>query len=274
MKRALILLSALLLLLPGCRQERSGRVVTVYSPSDEVSGSALEAEELPDLSEDDADKVEYLLFLLTEGMDEMGYESPLPQGTVVNSWTLEDGMLTVDFSSAYGQLSGLDLILADYCVTLTMSGLDAVDTVTITVEGHLLAEHRADGLTAEDITLDGGVSDPVTLEIQLFFPLVSGEDIGTEYRALTADSEAPADQVEAVLEALCAGPSSSTMRGFLPADSQELAVQVEGGICTLALEKDSLEMLLSDTLALTALESTITELEMVDSILLCQRMEG
>ena len=51
----------------------------------------------------------------------------------LRSWTLNNGLLTVDFSSTYGTLSGIDLTLADYSVVLTLTQLEEVETVMITV---------------------------------------------------------------------------------------------------------------------------------------------
>ena len=48
---------------------------------------------------------------------------------------MNNGLLTVDFSSTYGTLSGIDLTLADYSVVLTLTQLEEVETVMITVGG-------------------------------------------------------------------------------------------------------------------------------------------
>ena len=44
----------------------------------------------------------------------------IPSGVTLRKWTLYNGLLTVDFSSGYGVLSGIDPTLADYrCRHLT-----------------------------------------------------------------------------------------------------------------------------------------------------------
>lgn len=60
---------------------------------------------------------------LLGGCTEPGYRSPIPQGVQLRSCQLTGGMALVDFSQGYEQLSGIDLTMADYCVTLTLSQL-------------------------------------------------------------------------------------------------------------------------------------------------------
>lgn len=57
----------------------------------------------------------------------------------------------------YEQLSGIDLTIADYCVTLTLSQLPGISVVRITVEGqdlayrtHSLLQSREVLMTSED----------------------------------------------------------------------------------------------------------------------------
>ena len=55
-----------------------------------------------------------------------------------------------DLTSGYGTLSGIDLTLADYSVVLTLTQLEGVETVMITVDGEMLAYRDHQRLTAED----------------------------------------------------------------------------------------------------------------------------
>ncbi len=76
--------------------------------------------------------------------------SAIPEGVTLRKWTLYNGLLTVDFTSGYGTLSGIDLTLADYSVVLTLTQLEGVETVMITVDGEMLAYRDHQRLTAED----------------------------------------------------------------------------------------------------------------------------
>ena len=95
--------------------------------------------------------VEGLLNSLLSGPSEEGLLRTIPDGVTLRGWTLENGLLTVDFSSRYGSLSGIALTLADYSVVLTLTQLDTVDTVMITAEGDLLSYRDHQRLTAADV---------------------------------------------------------------------------------------------------------------------------
>lgn len=98
-----------------------------------------------------ADPVEGLLELVMAQPRGENLTSALPEGVSLRSWTLNNGLLTVDFSSTYGTLSGIDLTLADYSVVLTLTQLEEVETVMITVGGEMLSYRDHQRMTAEDI---------------------------------------------------------------------------------------------------------------------------
>lgn len=77
-------------------------------------------------------------------------------------WTLEEGLLTVDLSESYSELSGISLTLADYCLVLTAAQLDGVERVCITVEGQPLPEGGEGFFAASDVLLSGEGTDTAT----------------------------------------------------------------------------------------------------------------
>ena len=61
----------------------------------------------------------------------------------------------MDLSEGYNGLSGIDLTLADSCIVLTLTQLEEVDRVYLTVEGEQ-RPFRDSVLTAADFVLDNG----------------------------------------------------------------------------------------------------------------------
>ena len=76
--------------------------------------------------------------------------SPFPEGTRLLGVEIRGSHAKVDLSAAYRSLSGIDLTLADYSVVLTLTQLEGVETVMITVDGEMLAYRDHQRLTAED----------------------------------------------------------------------------------------------------------------------------
>lgn len=150
MRRICLLLALLLTLgLTGCLEQEQGTAYAVYylnRAEGEENALASEKHTLPQ----DTQPVEGLLqLLLTEPQSEV-LEKAIPDGVRVRKWSIHNGLLTVDFSSAYASLSGIDLTLADYSVVLTLTQLEEVDTVMITADGEMLAYRDHQRLTAED----------------------------------------------------------------------------------------------------------------------------
>lgn len=151
---ALLLALLTLTLLAGCGQtgEESGYLVYYRNQAAVDSAGAEEALVAERHTLDpSADPVEGLLELVMAQPRGENLTSALPEGVSLRSWTLNNGLLTVDFSSTYGTLSGIDLTLADYSVVLTLTQLEEVETVMITVGGEMLSYRDHQRMTAEDI---------------------------------------------------------------------------------------------------------------------------
>lgn len=146
---ALLLLG--LLLATGCvAHSLEGNPYQVYFLNQAEDGTqALRAEgrTLPAQEE----VVEELLQALLAGPESENLERTIPSNVVLRGWSLSKGLLTVDFSSRYGSLSGIDLTLADYSVVLTLTQLEEVEAVMITVEGELLTYRDHQRLTPQDV---------------------------------------------------------------------------------------------------------------------------
>ena len=98
--------------------------------------------------------VEELVNALLAGPTQDGLTSPFPQGLSLQSWELEDGLLTLNFSEQYGGLADISLTLADYCLVLTLSQVEGVDTVQIQSAGHTYPSRSHQTLKAEEALLD------------------------------------------------------------------------------------------------------------------------
>lgn len=154
MRRSVRVLLLVLLVagLAGCWEKKEGTTYDVYylnqSTGDEVALAA-EKRTLPQ----DLEPAEGLLTLLLAEPEGEGLARAIPKGVTLRKWSEHNGLLTVDFSGGYGTLSGIDLTLADYSVVLTLTQLEGVDTVMITVDGEMLSYRDHQRLTGADAWL-------------------------------------------------------------------------------------------------------------------------
>lgn len=166
-KHILILACAALLLLAGCAfvaakedAPPEGAYRVYYSAmQDEQAGAAVGwTWRVPASSGETAPA---LMAALLAGPEEPGLSSPFPAGVRLLSWSLDEGELRLDLSEQYGNLSGVDLTLADLCITLTFCQMEEVESVYITVEGREIPYRDTQVLRAGDVLLPPAEQLPV-----------------------------------------------------------------------------------------------------------------
>ena len=146
---ALLLLS--LVLTSGCvahTLEGSGYPVYFLDQAED-GGQALKAENRTLAPE--SEEIESLLQTILSGPKSETLTNVIPASVSLRGWTLHNGLLTVDLSGSYGTLSGIDLTLADYSIVLTLTQLEEVEAVMITVEGQVISYRDHQRLTPEDV---------------------------------------------------------------------------------------------------------------------------
>ena len=197
-----------------------------------------------------------------------GLVSPFPAGTTMMSWSLTNGILRVDLSRAYGNLVGVDLTLADYCLTLTLTQLNGVDGVRITVNGTGLAYRDRQVFYAEDVVFSGAEEEPVELSAALYFLRADSGELGYELRIFQlTESESP---TLAVLEALAAGPADTGLAPLIPEGVEVYSARVDGGVCYADFSAALLDTVPADgalqVLILSSVVETLCGMEDVETV--------
>ena len=164
MRRLLLsLVLALSLLLAGCGSSGESSGVLLYfctDPNDhsQLHGPAIQSQ--PYLGPS-GPGVEELVNALLAGPTQGGLVSPFPQGLSLQSWELEDGLLTLHCSVQYGGLADISLPLADYCLVLTLSQVEGVDTVQIQSAGHTYHSRSHQTMKADEVLTDQSLPEEV-----------------------------------------------------------------------------------------------------------------
>ena len=275
MKRKLIVLTALalvLLTLAGCgvvQKEQEGlRLYYAASLDTHRGGDAIDSvtiawDELP--QGDQVARAESVLALLMGMCQEKGFQSPIPDGTTLRSVTIIGGTACVDFSGSYGQLSGMALTIADYCVALSLTQLDGIYAVRITVNEQELAYRDNDLFLAGDVLLTSMDDVVRTLTARLYFPNSDG-DLEAEERLLTQyEGQSAAD---VVLSALGDGPSDDDLQPLAEKGLSGMTVRMDNGVCQLNVASASMEELEDDTARqlLLCVTQSLQSLEGISSV--------
>lgn len=275
MKRKRIMLTALalvLLALAGCgvvQKEQEGlrlyyaASLDTHRGGDAIDSVTIDWDELP--QGDQVARAESVLALLMGMCQEKGFQSPIPAGTTLRSVTIIGGTACVDFSGSYGQLSGMALTIADYCVALSLTQLDGIYAVRITVNEQELAYRDNDLFLAGDVLLTSMDDVVRTLTARLYFPNSDG-DLEAEERLLTQyEGQSAAD---VVLSALGDGPSDDDLQPLAEKGLSGMTVRMDNGVCQLNVASASMEELEDDTARqlLLCVTQSLQSLEGISSV--------
>ena len=269
-----VLLCAALLTVGGCAARESGSgsqeegsYLIYYSAlADQEGESAVEGERR--VLSQGQETIPGLMELLLEQPQSPELTSPFPSGLQLLDWQLSEGVLYLNLSDQYYSLSGVDLTLADACLTLTLCQLEEVDSVYVTVEGHDLPYRSIQQLSAEDILLAGGADEPMSLGVDLWYLRQGGQNLGVERRQIIKDVDQTV--VEAVLSAWAEGPEEKGLSPCLPEGTQILSAQVEDGACLVDLSPECIQGLPASqttaALMVYAMVNTLCELDGVEAV--------
>ncbi len=253
MKRwiACILAVTLLILLlatsaPAHRQEESGPTAQAYYLAEGESargGDAIAACQVRlDLPEDASleEKAAALIRRLKEEPGLEGLKSPLPPSAELAAITLRGQQLQVDFTKGLDQLGGVDLMLADYCLTLSLTGLEGVRSVMITVGGRPVSQQPVKVFYEWDVLLSDESSVLQTVEVTLYFLDEEGNLAGERRVLELYEGETLAETLAA---ALLAGPESRELSALIPKEFQFSSLRIENGTAYIGIPASSLALL-------------------------------
>ena len=252
-KRVWLILLPVIALLAACaapdeaQQADGGALLYYVLPEEEArGGDRIQArrEEL-DLPENPSpeDEARAVVERLMAGSSDGTVFSPLPEGVELLGLEIRDRTARVDFSGEIRDLSGVDLTLADYCLTLSLTALDSVRAVTVTAQGRPVGQQPTQVFYERDILLSDMGDVLQTVEVSLYFLNADGA-LASEKRVLSLyEGQTLADTLVA---ALLEGPKSRELVRAIPADFAVNYVRVDNGICYVSLPAASLELLPED----------------------------
>ena len=252
-KRRMSLLASLLVLLTACsapagpEQGTEGVLVYYLLPEEEARGAdrigaRWESLALPE-GADDLTEARAVVERLMAGPEDESMYSPLPEGVELLGLELRDRTAYVDFSGEIRDLSGVDLTLADYCLTLSLTALDSVRAVTVTAQGRPLGQQPKQVFYERDVLLSDMGDVLQTVEVSRYFLNADGA-LAAEKRMLSLyEGQTLA---EALVAALLEGPESRELLRAVPEGFAINYVRVDSGVCYLSLPASSLALLPQD----------------------------
>ena len=246
-RRLTLLAAALLVLLsaacarPEEPETEDGRLLYYLSPEETArGGDAITGIRVDlDLPEDaaPAEEAAAVVDRLIQGAE--GYGTALAD-VQLRSVNIVGRRAYVDFSPNYASLTGIQLSLADYCVTLSLTQIEGISAVTITAGGRDLFYRDTAVLMGRDVLLSSMEDVIETVPVTLYFRDENGL-LAPEQRLLELyEGQTLADSL---LGALLEGPRERGLSAVIPEAFFFNGVRVEDRVCYLSLSSKALTLL-------------------------------
>lgn len=189
------------------------------------------------------EQVEAIVARLLEGPAEGNMTSPIPGNVELLNLELRDQTVKLDFSGEFRDLSRVDLVLADYCLTLSLTALERVQAVSITAEGRPLAQQPKQVFYERDVLLSDMGDVLQTVDVSLYF-LNGDGNLEAERRMLSLyEGQTVA---ETLIAALLEGPENRELIPAIPSEFTVNYVRVDNKVCYVSLPASSLAVLPED----------------------------
>lgn len=233
MKRLIALVLAAAMVLCGCSgtaaATRSGEIVNFYyavQNADQLSSHEAIQPEQRSLS---GFNLAQLLNLYLSGPTADNLMSPFPEGTSVLNIREDSEQVTLILSGEYFTLSGVDLTLANCCLSKTISEFSGVDQIYVEDD---LGQIRL-ALLPEQYLISDDFDTENESNYTLYFPSQDRSCLLAEVRsAALSENET---QEAYVIRQLTEGPNNGEAQPLIPDGTRLLDVSTQDGLCTVNL---------------------------------------
>lgn len=257
--------------LGGCGKETAQPGTPIYYVNMDETG--IESHNFVLTGEDTDDKIMEMFEYLGTTPSKLEYKAPLAMGFSVNSYSCESNYITVDFNSAYENLSTTTEVLVRAAIVKTLVQLPSIRYVYFTVDGEALMDVTGTpvGKMSGDTFIynDGNAINTYDeVVVRLYFANADGDALIGAYRDKFYSTNIPLELF--VVEELISGPSGQ-IEGLYPTINSEtniLSVTTSDGICYVNLDSGFLSGVNNVTtdVAIYSIVNSLTELSSVKKV--------
>lgn len=220
-----------------------------------------------------ADVLSGVLTELKAGPKTEGFTGLIPAKVMFLGVTLNDTVATVDVSEDYLAMKPGEELLARASIVWTLTGLEFVNTVKITVGGRELTKPNGEPMGEmgrKDIVIDATLSpEPVNYaKVKLYFTNADATGLEAEEREIQVNPNEPVEKY--VLEQLIAGPQKEGLISTIPAETKIRDIKTVDGICYIDLSSEFVTKhsggSTGEILTIYSIVNTLTELNNIKKV--------
>ena len=233
-----ILMSTLLILeVEGCggkSTETADNIVSVYYlNSDETGVLSQDYEIKSDLSNTEA-VVDELLIQMETMPEKLEYEAPIYCAVNLISYSIQGGLLTLNFDAGYNEIDTVTEILDRAAVVRTLTQVQGVDYVTYMVAGTPLTDAAGNiigNMSADNFVYNAGneINTYEKVELVLYFASEEGNGLIPVYRNVVYNSNILMQRL--AVEQVLKGPNTDAAMPTLNPQTKINSVSVRDGVC-------------------------------------------
>ncbi|MCR5674160.1 MAG: GerMN domain-containing protein [Lachnospiraceae bacterium] len=250
MKKRVPALILLLALLAGCAKEEAPAVLedggfqVYYVSNDEAEIIAAAYEPACDPADTQAAVAEFTAQLETIP-SMLEYEAPISGKIELLDWTLQEQLLTLNFSEYYAEVDATKEILTRAAIVRTLSQIPGIENIAFQVEGVPLTDAQGEvvgNMTADTFIYNAGreINTYEKVQLTLFFADGTGAKLLPVYRTVVYNSNILMERL--IVEQLIAGPKTDgNDLGFYPTLNPACGIaniSVRDGICYVSLDEN------------------------------------
>lgn len=269
-KSLLILIS--IIMLCGCadQDEETENDYSIYYLNNsetkvEAHGHAIEGDSLEE-------QIQEMITCLSTMPEKFEYKAPLALFGVLDV-TVSDGKVILNVDSNYSSMPATTEVLVRAAVVRTLTQLDGIKYVGITVQGEQLYDNTGSpiGLMSADQFIDNDGNEINTYElikVKLYFANEDGDKLIAAYREKHYSTNTPLERF--IVEEVIAGPSGQ-IEGLYPTVNPEtkvISVSTKDGICYVNLDSGFLTVMnnVSTEVAIYSIVDSLVELSNINKV--------
>ena len=239
MKNLILFLVAILVMgsISSCSNDDNAdnpKIKQVYYVNKAETGIVSQDYEIQsDITDTDA-VINELLTQLETIPSKLEYEAPISGEVSLIGYTINEGLLTLNFEKRYNNLSTTKEILVRASLVRTFTQLDEVTSVAFLVDGLPLSDSKGSvigTMTADTFIYNAGneINTYEKVELMLYFANEDGTALQPVYREVVYNSNISMERL--AVEQLLKGPNTDIAFATLNPDAKLNSITVRDGVC-------------------------------------------
>ena len=259
----------------GCsaKKSSSANAIKVYYVNSSETGIISVEYELKAQKSSPQSAIPELVELLKTGPEKLEYEAPITGQVDLIDYSLNDKILTLNFSSGYLDLGRTIEILDRAAIVRTFTQLDGIDYVTFLVESIPLTDHSGNiigNMSSDTFIYNVGneINTYEKVELKLYFANAEGDKLVPVYRSVVYNSNISMERL--AVEQIISGPNTDIAFPTINNSSKIKSINVKDGTCYIDFNSDFLNNSnnVSVEVSLYSIVNTIVELPNINKVVI------